>query len=324
MAPIVREPSPAELARTALAAPAPRPSSPPAARHRARSRSCRSRTGDGRPLVRLERSSPTVRLLASCPVVTLSLPGPAPYRAVDLIGPLNPCRAGRDGARSYRLSLLSARLVAPSGQSVPIPLGEFQAAEPDPLRSCAAAALQHLETWHADDLLACVRAHGGDDVLAVVPRALDRYGIELASLGPDGVRRVRLRLPRRPGRQPRPGDDRPAHPAHLPLPRLSPPQVGGSRSARRSCSDPSGSPAPKRWFVELTAPYITWAWPAAPAGSAPLPRRPRPDHPDRRPCRGDAEGCMLLPEERGTAMPIGGRAPLPETNRRLGAPPGRR
>ena len=196
MARIVREPSPAELARTALAdaraatlvttgCPTPGTLTVVPIEDQA----------DGRPLVRLERSSPTVRLLASCPVVTLSLPGPAPYRAVDLIGPLNPCRAGRDGARSYRLSLLSARLVAPSGQSVAIPLGEFQAAEPDPLRSCAAAALQHLETWHADDLLACVRAHGGDDVLAVVPRALDRYGIELAALGADGVRRVRLDFP---------------------------------------------------------------------------------------------------------------------------------
>jgi hypothetical protein len=196
MAQIVREPSPAELARTALAdasaatlvtAGCPTPGTLTVVPIEDQP--------DGRPLVWLERSSPTVRLLVSCPVVTLSLPAPAPYRALDLVGPLTPCRSRTDGARSYRLSLLSARLVASCGQPVPIPVGEFEAAEPDPLRSCAAEALQHLEAWHAEELLACVRAHGGDDVLAVVPRVLDRYGIELAALGPDGVRRVRLEFP---------------------------------------------------------------------------------------------------------------------------------
>ena len=148
---------------------------------------------DGRPLIRLERSSPAVRLLASCPVATLSLPAPAPYRALDLVGPLNPCRPGRDGTRTYRLSLLSARLVGTT--AVPVPLSEFHAAAPDPLRGQASAALSHLEEWHAEELLACVRAHGCEEVQAVVPRALDRYGIELAVLCPDAVRRVRLDFP---------------------------------------------------------------------------------------------------------------------------------
>ncbi len=147
---------------------------------------------DGRPLVRLEQGSPTARLVATRPVATLSVPGPDPFHALDLIGPMNPCRPNRDGTRTYRMSLLSVRLVGAT--TVPLPLGEFCAAEPDPLRDRAPAALRHLETAHPEELVACVQAHG-HDAQAVVPRALDRYGVELAAIGPDGVRRVRLAFP---------------------------------------------------------------------------------------------------------------------------------
>ena len=72
-------------------------------------------------------------------------------------------------------TLLSARLVG--GTSVPIPLGAFHAAEPDPLREQVPAATRHLEESHGAELLACVRANG-HDAQAVVPRALDRAGGE--------------------------------------------------------------------------------------------------------------------------------------------------
>ena len=55
--------------------------------------------------------------------------------------------------------------------------------------------LHHLETAHSADLLACTRAQGHDDVHAAVPRAIDRYGVELAALRSDGVRLLRLDFP---------------------------------------------------------------------------------------------------------------------------------
>ncbi len=186
-------PSLAELARTALAG---------ATVATLATRGCRApRTltvvsiqdqPDGRPVVRVDDGSPAVQLLASCPVATVSVAGPAPYRALDLTGAFQPVRAPREGARAYRLSLLSARLTGSA--PVPIPLGAFRAAEADPLLPHAPAALHHLEQSHTDELLACVRAHG-HDAQTVVPRALDRYGIELTAISAYGVGVVRLAFP---------------------------------------------------------------------------------------------------------------------------------
>jgi Protein of unknown function (DUF2470) len=82
-----------------------------------------------------------------------------------------------------------------SSTSVAVPLGEFKAADPDPLWRHAPQALSHLAEAHADELLACVRAHGLPETEAVVPRSLDRYGLELAAIGADGIRTVRLPFP---------------------------------------------------------------------------------------------------------------------------------
>jgi hypothetical protein len=148
---------------------------------------------DGRPLVRLEDSSPTVRELAARPVATLAVAGPGPFARLELTGSLKPHHAPRPGQRSYRLSPLTCRLVGTT--SVPLSLREVLAARPDPLASLAPALLDHLAEAHASDLLACIRAHGHDHAEVVLPRALDRYGIELAVLGADGVKRVRLPFP---------------------------------------------------------------------------------------------------------------------------------
>jgi hypothetical protein len=45
---------------------------------------------DGRPLVRLEDSSPTVRELAACPVATLAVAGPGPFSSLELTAPWSP------------------------------------------------------------------------------------------------------------------------------------------------------------------------------------------------------------------------------------------
>ena len=148
---------------------------------------------DGQPVVELEPGSSMVRLLSWWPVVTVSVPGPDPYRALHLTGTAKVREPLDERLCAYSLTLLSTRLV--STTSVTVPVAEFKAAEPDPLWRQAPRALQHLGEAHAPELLACVRAHGLPETEVVVPRALDRYGLELAAIGLDGIRTVRLPFP---------------------------------------------------------------------------------------------------------------------------------
>ena len=151
---------------------------------------------DGEPVVEVASGSHVVRLLGWCPVVTVAVPGPTPFRALHLTGTASRCAPLDDRLRAYRLSLLSTRLV--STISVTVPVGEFRDAEPDPLWRAAPAALGHLAEAHAPELLACVRAHDLPHAEAVVPRALDRYGLELAVITAQGVRTLRLGFPGAP------------------------------------------------------------------------------------------------------------------------------
>lgn len=148
---------------------------------------------DARPLVHLEESSPIVRVLGACRVATLSVASAAPFRSLELTGPLLPRRGSRPGQRTFRLSPLTVRLVG--GTSHSLHPSDFQAASPDPLAELAPAFLQHLTDAHASDLLGWIRAQGFEHADAVLPRRLDRYGIELAVLGSAGVQRVRLTFP---------------------------------------------------------------------------------------------------------------------------------
>ena len=126
---------------------------------------------DGRPLVQLERTSPMVLRLTSCPVATISIAAPDPFVALQLTGPAMACKGADDkGLRGFRLSLLSARFVA-RRKVVPVPLGAFHAAAPD------------------------ARAHGLPHAHAVVHRAIDRYGLELALITRIGVSTLRLPFP---------------------------------------------------------------------------------------------------------------------------------
>lgn len=45
------------------------------------------------------------------------------------------------------------------------------------------------------DLVGCVRAHGVTAAEWVIPRGLDRYGLEFVVLTPDGTAAVRLSFP---------------------------------------------------------------------------------------------------------------------------------
>ena len=189
-----REPTPAERARTSLAC-AQAGTLVTLGRPSARTITVVSVADqvEARPVVLLDRGSSVIKLLAACPVVTLAVAGPEPFRSFTLTGPLHPCKWDDPSQRAYRLAPLSARLVGPV--SLQVAIAELTAARPDPLRHHAPEVVEHLEANHADDLLAGVRAHLSWDVEAVVPRTLDRYGLGLATLSPNGVSRIRLPFP---------------------------------------------------------------------------------------------------------------------------------
>jgi hypothetical protein len=72
---------------------------------------------------------------------------------------------------------------------------QYRAAAPDPLWREAPGVLRHLEHGHLSDLIGCVRAHGMPQADWVIPRGLDRYGLELVILTTDGTAAMRLSFP---------------------------------------------------------------------------------------------------------------------------------
>lgn len=149
----------------------------------------------GRPALVVDPGSPVVAALRACPVATLTVPpvGPAAWSALRVTARFTPVRsATADGRRRYRSQPLAVCLVGAHRR--PVELSAFEAAAPDPLRHSAARIVDHLAAAHRADLLACLRAQGRE-ALAVVPRAVDRYGLTLACLDADGVRTVRLAFP---------------------------------------------------------------------------------------------------------------------------------
>ena len=192
-------------------------------------------SANGEPLVQLEQTSPMVRRLAACPVATIAIAAPSPFVSLQLTGPAMQCKGDGEDLRSFRLSLLSARLVA-WRKVVPVPLGAFHAASADPLWPHAAQVLDHLGQAHAPELLACARAHGQPQVQAVEPRAIDRYGLELhAPHHRCRGDRAPAPLPGWSGRVPDRGDHRPAGRPHLSVRRT--PSIGvPAREAGRGVS----------------------------------------------------------------------------------------
>lgn len=150
---------------------------------------------DGRPRIWLEGSAPAVAGLSSCQVASLTMSCPDSVWVLRLVGSFKAEPSDRSGFRAYKPTLLSARVIGP--RQVTIPLAEFLHVDPDPLGGHAAVMVEHLRYAHAEDLLACVRAHG-HVAEAVLPTGLDRYGIELAVLGEHGVNRIRLDFPNGP------------------------------------------------------------------------------------------------------------------------------
>lgn len=96
------------------------------------------------------------------------------------------------------MKLLSVAFTGPAG--APVPLAQYQAAEPDPLWRQAPGILTHLALRHSAPLLACIRAHRLPGARWVLPRGLDRYGLEFVAVTRDGAATVRLPFPDGPVR----------------------------------------------------------------------------------------------------------------------------
>jgi hypothetical protein len=149
----------------------------------------------GQPVLLLAPRSAIARRVAIWPAVTVTVPALPPFPALALTGTVQPGRADEgDRARhGHRVVVDSLRFTGPGGP--PVPLVQYQAAAPDPLWKVAPAILRHLQQGHMAELVSCMRAHGLRLADWVVPRGLDRFGLELAVLAPHGVAAVRLSFP---------------------------------------------------------------------------------------------------------------------------------
>lgn len=143
----------------------------------------------GRPILHVAPGSPLVDRIAAEPVVTVTVAAQAPYQALALRGSALAVKSRGDERRvMYRLALLGVDFIRP--EQTPVSLAAFHAAQPDQLWGQGQAMLEHLERHHNKELEACVRAHGMPHASAVVARALDRRGLDLAVLTPEGVSAV--------------------------------------------------------------------------------------------------------------------------------------
>ena len=152
---------------------------------------------DGSPLLLPAPGSLLERRLEANPgTVTVTVPAGSPFRGLRLAGLARPLARYRGGTT---VCTVDVRLVELTGGSrVLVPVDEYRAAAPDPLWRVAPGVLRHLEQAHAADLVACVRAHGMTAAECVIPRGLDRYGLEFRVLTAGGVAAVRLSFPAGP------------------------------------------------------------------------------------------------------------------------------
>ena len=153
-------------------------------------------TRDGSPLLLPPAGSPLARWLAGRPAaVRVSLPAAAPFSALRLTGTVRPVtEAGVTREVTGWMVTLGSVEFAGGGRPR-VAVEEYRAARPDPLWRAAPGILRHLEHGHVSELVRCVRAHGITGTEWVVPRCLDRYGLELLVLTPEGIATMRLSFP---------------------------------------------------------------------------------------------------------------------------------
>jgi hypothetical protein len=190
-------PTLAELARTALAraGAATVSGAAPGGRPAAGQVPVRA-TWDGRPVLLPATGSWLEQRLSArrSKPVTVCVPADAPFSAVRLTGTSQ--WLTRDRTAGITACVVAVRSVQFAGSGRPgVPVEEYRAASPDPLWRVAPAALRHLEQGHLGELIHCVRAHGIPQADWVIPRGLDRYGLQLLVLTTDGTAAVRLAFP---------------------------------------------------------------------------------------------------------------------------------
>jgi|SRR5579875_151651 len=190
-------PSLPELARTALARAAAATVSPtsPADGLAAAGQVPVRAARDGSPLLLPATRSRLERWLAACPTaVTVCVPAGAPFSALRLTGAARP--VARDGVAGLTACTVAVQVVEFTGADCTrIPVEQYRAAAPDPLWRIAPGVLAHLEHGHMGELVRCVRAHGMTQAEWIIPRGLDRYGLQLLVLTADGAAAVRLSFP---------------------------------------------------------------------------------------------------------------------------------
>ena len=153
-------------------------------------------TWDGRPVLLPASGSWLEQRLSARPAKPVTVWGPAaaPLSALRLTGTSQ--LLTRDSVAGITACVVAVQSVGFAGSGYPlVALDEYQAAAPDPLWRVAPAILRHLERGHMGELVQCVRAHGMPQADWVMPRGLDRYGLQLLVLTADGTAAVRLAFP---------------------------------------------------------------------------------------------------------------------------------
>jgi putative heme iron utilization protein len=93
----------------------------------------------------------------------------------------------------YVLRVERVRWVGGYGRMDSTDAGAYHAAEPDPVASGAAYAIEHLNSDHADALLDMARALGGHpDATEATCVRIDRYGLDLTVKTPRGIAETRI------------------------------------------------------------------------------------------------------------------------------------
>jgi hypothetical protein len=152
-------------------------------------------TRDGNALLLPATGSLAAAWLAAGPhPVRVALPAGPPFSALRLTGTARPVAGARGtGVTAAAVAIESVEFTGPGRALVSV--AEYRAATPDPLWRVAPGILHHLEHGHMGELVGCVRAHGMARAEWVIPRGLDRYGLELLVFTPDGIAAVRLAFP---------------------------------------------------------------------------------------------------------------------------------
>lgn len=188
-------PSLPELARTALARAAAASVRGPGALGMAPCQVPVRAGEDGSPLLLPAAGSLLGQQLTASPdTVTVAVPAAPPFRALHLSGPVR--ALARDAGAGISAYTVDLRLVEfTGGRRTMVPVEDYRSAAPDPLWRAAPGVLRHLEHAHAGELAGCVRAHGMATAEWVIPRGLDRYGLELLVLTTSGAAAMRLSFP---------------------------------------------------------------------------------------------------------------------------------